>query len=76
VPKPLPQFPQIGRDIPVRPGGYTIDEWCKHRRFSRSAYYRLREAGRAPKTYRNGNRPLISDEADREWLLQMESEGA
>ena len=63
-----------------RPNGasFTIDEWCAHRRISRSAYYSMLAAGTAPRVHRVGKagHPRISAEADAAWLAKQEGGAA
>jgi hypothetical protein len=54
---------------------YTLDEWCERRRISRSMFYLLKKRGQAPKIHYAGKKPIVSDEADREWLAAREAEG-
>jgi hypothetical protein len=53
---------------------YTINEWCKLRKISRSMFYALDEQGRAPHTHRVGVKRLISPSADQKWLAAREAE--
>jgi hypothetical protein len=55
---------------------YTIDEWCDRRRISRAMFYRLKNLKLAPRIHYAGAKPIISDEADREWLAAREAEAA
>jgi hypothetical protein len=55
---------------------FTIDSWSATRGISRAMYYKLRADGKAPKTHYVGNKPLISPDADDEWLRQREAESA
>ena len=52
---------------------FTIPEWCRHRKVSRSMFYKIKSQGIAPKTYNVGARQLISAEADAEWLRAREA---
>jgi len=64
----------------ARPAGasFTINEWCAHRRVSRSAFYSMIERGTAPRIHRVGKagHPRVSAEADAAWLAKQESGGA
>lgn len=52
---------------------YTVSEWCRKRRISRSVFYELlKDPQRAPRTYLIGSRRYVSKDADREWLERME----
>lgn len=55
---------------------FTINEWCAHRKVSRSMFYKLKGVGKAPRTHSVGVRQLISPEADTEWIRQREAESA
>ena len=55
---------------------FTVDSWCTTRRVSRSMYYKLKSVGKAPAIHYVGTKPLISPEADEEWLRQREAEAA
>jgi hypothetical protein len=39
-------------------------------------FYKLQREGKAPRTYRVGNRQYISSESDREWRQAREAESA
>jgi hypothetical protein len=58
----------------ARNGSMTVDEWCRHRRVSRSMVYKLWEQGRGPKWHYVGAKRLISAEADAAWLREREAE--
>jgi hypothetical protein len=53
---------------------FTIESWCSTRQVSRSMFYKLKAAGKAPRVHYAGIKPLISSEADAEWLRQAEAE--
>jgi hypothetical protein len=53
---------------------FTIPGWCAHRKVSRSMFYKLRAAGKAPRTHNVGVKQLISPEADEQWVRQREAE--
>lgn len=53
---------------------YTLAEWCRLRRCSRSNFYRLLAVGKAPRTYVVGTHRRITTEADAEWLRAREVE--
>jgi hypothetical protein len=65
---------------PQRPIGasFTVNEWCAHRRVSRSGFYSMLARGTAPRIHRvgKGAHPRISAEADAAWLAKQESGGA
>ena len=62
------------RDIIGTPGpdAYDIDAFCEAHRISRSFFYKLIQAGKAPRLMRVGARVLISREAACKWRRQME----
>jgi hypothetical protein len=52
---------------------YTIPEWCELERVSRAQYYRLKAAGKGPKTHNVGEKaPRISHDAAKAWRALME----
>jgi hypothetical protein len=55
-------------------GSYTLNEWLKHRRISRSMYYKLTKFGLAPDSYLVGNSRYITAEADAAWLIKRQAE--
>lgn len=52
---------------------HSIDEFCKAHGISRSFYYKLRNAGKAPVEMHVEARVLISDERAAEWRKQREA---
>jgi hypothetical protein len=52
---------------------YSIDEFCSSHRISRPMYYKLRAAGKAPRTMSVGTRTLISYEAAADWRRACEN---
>jgi hypothetical protein len=55
---------------------YTVREWCRLRRVSRSKFYELDADGRAPRTHYAGVKRLISPEADQDWIREQEAAAA
>lgn len=53
---------------------FTRREWCELRGVSNAYYWRLKKAGKAPRSYKVGNQDRISPEADAEWLIAREAE--
>jgi hypothetical protein len=51
----------------------SIDEFCQAHGISRSFYYKLRNAGKAPVEMHVEARVLISDERAAEWRKQREA---
>jgi hypothetical protein len=47
--------------------GWSISEWCERRGISRSLFYKLKKAAKAPRIKYCGTKPLITAEADAEW---------
>jgi len=56
-------------------GSMTINEWCAHRRVSRSSFYNLKRQGRAPAIIDSGG-PRITTEVDQRWQKAREREAA
>jgi phage terminase small subunit len=52
---------------------FSVEDFCKAHGISRAMYYVLKKQGKAPRSFRVGNKPLISTEAAAEWRRQMES---
>jgi hypothetical protein len=55
---------------------FTVEGWCLARGLSRSMFYKIQKAGKAPRLHYAGSKPLISPEADDEWLREREREAA
>ena len=53
---------------------YSISEVCALHGNSRSAFYKARDAGQAPKLMRLGTRVLVSREAAAEWRRAREQD--
>jgi hypothetical protein len=65
----MPQFD----GPPVAPeGAFTIDEFCRAFRLSRSMFYKLRSQGLGPKVMAAG-KPLVSYAAAAEWRRAREA---
>jgi len=47
-----------------------INQWLAHNDLSRSMWYKLKAAGKAPKTFFAGNKELISADAHAAWLRE------
>jgi hypothetical protein len=52
---------------PIGKFDLTIKQWCAKRNVSRAGYYKMRTAGRAPRTIECNGVIRITAEADREW---------
>lgn len=50
----------------------SVDDFCKSNGISRSLFYKLHRAGKAPRIMKIGRRTLISSEAASDWRKQME----
>jgi hypothetical protein len=55
---------------------FSIEQWCQRHNISRSTYYKLVSAGKAPRTMNVMNCIRISEDADREWVKAREAESA
>ena len=55
---------------------YTIDEWCKIEKVSRSHFYCLRQRGLAPELMRVGGRLRITHEAMAAWRRERTAQAA
>jgi hypothetical protein len=55
---------------------YTIGEFCAAERISRGMFYKLKDAGKAPRMFYVGNSPRISHQARVEWRERLEAEAA
>jgi excisionase family DNA binding protein len=53
---------------------FTIDEFCKAEKISRSFFYKLESQGKAPKTYTIGRTRRISLDARKAWRTAREAE--
>jgi hypothetical protein len=62
--------------LPVAPLLYTVDQFCALANISRAHYYRLRAAGKGPALLKTGDRSLISADAARTWVKQLEDEAS
>jgi hypothetical protein len=59
-------------------GSKTIAEWCAFRKFSRSKFYQIKNAGKIRVSYSDGatGKPTITGEADEEYLQLIKREAA
>jgi hypothetical protein len=70
--------PQLARDLAqhfgdgVLEGAFTIDEFCRAFRISRSMFYKMQKAGEGPVVMRAG-KPLISYAAAADWRRSREA---
>ena len=58
---------------PVGGADYTIQQWCKKRKISKAAFYKMRKFGRAPHVLENGGLRRITRQADEEWERRWRS---
>jgi predicted DNA-binding transcriptional regulator AlpA len=54
----------------------SISQFCARNNISRSFFYKLKKCQKAPRTMSVGGRQIISPEAERDWRLEREREGA
>jgi predicted DNA-binding transcriptional regulator AlpA len=52
----------------------SIEQWCQRHNLSRSTYYKLKTANKAPRTMEVLGCVRISDDADQEWVKAREAE--
>jgi hypothetical protein len=55
---------------------YSIDEFCRRHSISTAFFYKLKQQGKAPRTFHAGVRQLISREAAANWRREREQEAA
>lgn len=53
---------------------FSVDEFCSAFRISRASFYNLLKAGRGPRTFKVGQRTLVSVAAASEWRSRLEAE--
>ena len=51
---------------------FSVNDFCSAHSISRSFFYRLESKGLGPRTFKIGDRTLISKEAAAEWRAQLE----
>lgn len=54
----------------------SVSQFCEAHSISRTKFYALVKEGQAPRTFKVGDRTLISREAAAEWRAEMESRSA
>jgi hypothetical protein len=54
----------------------TVREFCARNNVSVSLFYKLRNAGKAPRLIYIGTKPLITAAAEKAWLSEREAEAA
>jgi len=55
---------------------FSIPTFCKLYGISRALFYKLKKNGNGPQTFHVGRRVLISRQAAKEWLAEMEGRAA
>jgi hypothetical protein len=53
-------------------GSLSFSKWCAHRDISRSMGYKLVKSGLGPRLHYVGKKPMVSRQADFEWISRME----
>jgi hypothetical protein len=53
--------------------GFTISEFCRAERISRSFYYVLRKRGEGPRELHAGARVIITPKAKQDWEIERET---
>lgn len=57
--------------------GWPIPVWARRRGFGKTTAYKIIAEGRGPRViYPTNSRPIVTAEADREWLERMNGEAA
>jgi predicted DNA-binding transcriptional regulator AlpA len=54
----------------------SISQFCDRNNLSRSFFYKLKKAQKGPRIMSVGGRQIISPEAERDWRLERERDGA
>ena len=49
----------------------TIDEFCARNSISRAMFYKLKAQGKGPRLAYVGVKPLITDQAEKDWLREL-----
>jgi hypothetical protein len=62
--------------LPVAALLYTVDQFCALANISRAHFYRLRATGKGPTLLKTGDKTLISADAARTWVKQLEDEAS
>jgi hypothetical protein len=52
---------------------FTVEEWCRYRKLSRSMFYMLQKRGMGPRTHKVGRLTRISKTSDATWLAEREA---
>jgi hypothetical protein len=63
----------LGRDHKNDNCGFTISEFCRAERISRSFYYVLRKRGEGPRELHAGARVIITPKAKQDWEIERET---
>lgn len=59
---------------PASPNGFTLDEFCRSFRVSRTRLYQFWKEGRGPRYIQNGARRIITAEAASDWCREREAD--
>jgi len=51
---------------------YSVQGFCEDHNLSRGMFYKLEQAGQAPRSFKVGARRLITKEAAKDWRHEME----
>ena len=55
---------------------FSINDFCEMHSISRAYFYLLLKDGKAPKTFRLGRHMRITEQANNEWLANLEAAAA
>jgi hypothetical protein len=55
---------------------HTIDEFCARNSISRALYYKLKAQGKGPRLAYAGSKPIITTQAEHDWLRECEAAAA
>ena len=50
----------------------SVRDFCAAYDFSKSMFYKLRKAGKGPRIIKVGNRTLITEDAEADWIKSLE----
>jgi predicted DNA-binding transcriptional regulator AlpA len=74
--KPIPDGAPQGALLAFPDGRltWTIADFCRSANISKATFYNMDKAGRAPRTFREGGRRLLTPEAAQAWLNKRQAE--
>jgi predicted DNA-binding transcriptional regulator AlpA len=52
---------------------FSIEQFCARNSISRALFYKMRKAGTAPRLAYIGSKPIVSVEAERDWIRAREA---